>query len=407
MDQKKEKLIDKEYISFLSSQIKGNINDKLQISSTVLKYIVSLQYFKEIAVYDSSGKELFSMTKGSIGSDTTIIEKLIANPSDKDSLLFTGNMYIKVIQIKSVLNNTPIGEVVLVIIPHFKENYLMFIKRQLYLIGGFILLFLIIFIKFPDRQKFAIEQLSQEGKRENELVEILKGGEKKTYEECEVKREVDGKGKLPKIKKDIIEKLEEIISAMEKNERTENMEYNIGLKDSMENLNNDFKLFESNVIHLEQEDAAISEQGKRFILKLKGELSKIEYFANRLRILSYNAMILANSSESEGEGFKVVADEMANLSDRIFQFQNGIEDKIDKTNLETKSSTIEKIKGDMTIVKWHMENIWKDRENENEKLNKEITNLINRNKNKLIYQYKTVLNDFKLYLEDVFSNLNS
>lgn len=185
------------------------------------------------------------------------------------------------------------------------------------------------------------------------------------------------------------------------------MKYGIDLEDSLESLNNDFQLFKNNIIHLEEEEAAISEQNRNFILKLKEGFGKIEYFANRLRILSYNAMILANSSGSEGEGFKVVADEMANLSDRIFQFQNEIENEIDKTNLRNESPLIEKLKEHINVAESHIGNIREEKEKENEKLNLAIDNMIHTNKNKLYDRYKAALDEFKLFLEEIFPNLNS
>jgi len=408
LDQKKEKLIDKEYISFLSSQIKSNINNKLQISSAVLKYIVNLQYFKEIAVFDSSGKELFSMAKGNSIADTVLIKSLVTNPSNNDSLLFTGNVYINVIPIKSVLNNVPIGKAILVTVPHLEGNYFMFIRKQLYLIVAFILFLLIIFIKFPEKQMLSIEQSEQDNNAEDELVEIFKE-ERKIDTEHEIKPEINNKNDLKKIKKNIIKKLDELILTMGKIEEYEKMKYGIDLEDSLNSLNNDFQLFKNNIIHLEEEDAAISEKNRNFILKLKEGFGKIEYFANRLRILSYNAMILANSSGSEGEGFKVVADEMANLSDRIFQFQNEIENEIenDKTNLRNESPLIEKLKEHINVAESHIGNIREEKEKENEKLNLAINSLIHKNKNKLYDRYKTALDEFKLFLEEIFPNLNS
>ena len=118
-------------------------------------------------------------------------------------------------------------------------------------------------------------------------------------------------------------------------------------------------------------------------------------------------MILANSSGSEGEGFKVVADEMANLSDRIFQFQNEIENEIDKTNLRNESPLIEKLKEHINVTESHIGNIREEKEKENEKLNLAINSLIHKNKNKLYDRYKAALDEFKLFLEEIFPNLNS
>jgi len=84
-----------------------------------------------------------------------------------------------------------------------------------------------------------------------------------------------------------------------------------------------------------------------------------------------------------------------------------IENEIDKTNLRNESPLIEKLKEHINVTESHIGNIREEKEKENEKLNLAINSLIHKNKNKLYDRYKAALDEFKLFLEEIFPNLNS
>ncbi len=404
IDQESKYTFDKEYISFLSDQIRGNINSSLQLPSNILKYIVNLQYFKEIAVFDSTGKEMFSMAKGEVGIDTSKIEEIIKTGTNSDTLIKVKDMYIKVIQIRSMLDNKILGKAMLIVIPHFKEDYFSFIMSQRYLILTLLIMLLLLSVGINQREYAKKEEVRE---KEEEFIDVFEP-ERKEGKEIESKRtETIDKNVLLDLKRKILNKLEDIKFINKEESRIENINFMFQIDNIIAEFKEILRASENEVENLKIKDSNSSDKTKLFIAHLKGEVDRIEYFANRLRILSYNAMILANSSGSEGEGFKVVADEMANLSDRMYQFQNKLENNIDNFKTINMTDEIGEINKNIEIAISHISKLEDREKEENKRLQIEVTNSLNKNNKELQEKYNSLLKEFINYIEKIFTNLNS
>ncbi len=309
--------IDIEKANFFVKQIKLNIDGSLQVPDYIIKYLVNNSKFNQIIVLDSNNIELYSVTKGY--TDTLMINKFI-NVQNDSIVIYKGKV-ISIIQIfDSNLNKISVGKVILTMKGNKQLSFINFLLGDKYPLIIYILLFILLLLFKPIHIRYIESEKEKiEPERIIEYIPNQEISDKYRVEYDEKKKNLDTK--LIYIKEQILNKLNNVELAISKDLPTVGQvdlnNYKKHISEIIETINNSLEGKDNKVLSLSKK---ITNSNNKLI----STISKIEYYANRLRILSYNAMIMANKMGKEGNAFKIIADEISRLSDSLYLFYKDI-----------------------------------------------------------------------------------
>ncbi len=387
---------DIEKVNFFVKQIKLNIDGSLQVPDYIIKYLVNNSQFNQIIVLDSNSAELYSVTKGY--ADTSMINKFI-NIQDDSIIVYKGKVLSIIPIFDSDLNKILVGKVILTMKGSKQISFINYLLGDRYTLIVYIVLFVLLLLFRPGHIRY-IEP--EKEKIEPEIiVKYIPNQEiadKYRIEYDEKKKNLDEK--LIYIKEQIFNKLNSIEIAISKDlsatDQVDLGNYKKHISEIIENINNSLESKDNKALSLSKK---VTNNNNKLIYAF----SKIEYFANRLRIFSYNAMIMANKMGKEGNAFKILADEISRLSDSLYLFHKDLLGLIKENDLEIdniESGFIRKAIAELSL--YILEAISKV-ESEHLTDYEKLRDMSEIKIEKYSLEFKNIKENFKNYITDIFS----